>query len=78
METILMSKIDFIYHLVSSKFASQYEAEQYNYPAGSGEWVYYSPVTKRRATTNAKGILLYYENNNNLSTTAQLFYVKPA
>jgi hypothetical protein len=66
-----MSKIEFIYYLVSHNFASQYEAEQYTLAAGSGEWAYYNPFTRYKANTNVPfpeyypndiGIVLYKYN----------------
>ena len=54
-----MSRIEFIYHLVSSNFASQYEAEQHTLATGSGEWAYFNPFNKNKANTNKFGVVLY-------------------
>jgi len=69
-----MSKKEFIYHLVSEGFASQFEAEQYNYPAGSNEWVYNNPFTKIKAHTNSEGICVYqYEVDTDSWYSHQIF-----
>lgn len=77
-----MNKIEFIWHLVSSNVASQYEAEQYTSPAGSGEWVYFNPLTKHKANTNIPfpdypndiGIVLYkYEEATDSYYSQQIF-----
>lgn len=77
-----MSKIEFIWHLVSSNFASQYEAEQYTVGAGSGEWAYFNQFTKNKASTNIPfpdypndiGIVLYkYEEATDSYYSQQIF-----
>ena len=55
-----MNKIKFINLLVSSKFASQYEAEQYTYACGSTEWCYLNPFNKTHANSNEDGTISYY------------------
>lgn len=54
-----MSKIEFIHLLVSSKFASQYEAEQYTYACGTSEWCYLNPFNKTHANSENETISYY-------------------
>ena len=56
-----MTKIEFIYLLVSSNFASQYEAEQYIYPCGTNEWCFLNPVSKDHANSNENGTISFYK-----------------
>ena len=58
-----MSKIEFIYLLVSSKFASQYEAEQYTYPCGTNEWCFLNESTKDHASSNEDNTISIYKFN---------------
>lgn len=55
-----MSKIEFIYLLVSSGFASQFEAEQYTYACGTTEWCFLNPFTKNHANSNEDRTISYY------------------
>lgn len=63
-----MKKKEFILILVNENFASQYEAEQHSYPAGSKEWVYCNPFNKNKANfqeateIDEGGICLYLYN----------------
>ena len=58
-----MSKIEFIYLLVSSNFASQYEAEQYTYPCGTNEWCFLNESTKDHANSNEDNTISIYKFN---------------
>lgn len=61
METILMTQLQFINLLVSSNFASRYEAEQYTYACGSTEWCYLNRFTKDHANSNEDGSISIYK-----------------
>ena len=56
-----MPKIKFIYLLVSSGFATQYEAEQHTYPCGTNEWCFLNPFTKDHASSNENGSISTYK-----------------
>ena len=56
-----MTQSQFINLLVSSGFASQFEAEQHTYPCGSTEWCFLNPFTKDHANSNEDGSISTYK-----------------
>lgn len=56
-----MTQKQFIYLLVSSNFASQFEAEQHTYPCITNEWCFLNPFTKDHANSNEDGSISTYK-----------------
>lgn len=56
-----MTQSQFIKLLVSSNFASQFEAEQYTYPCITNEWCFLNPFTEDHANSNDNGTISVYK-----------------